>query len=67
MEKEHGVTRNYKDWKTMLKEVQPDAVSICTPNGVHAQPAIDAANAGAQRIMVEKPMAMPIPVRNARR
>jgi predicted dehydrogenase len=27
----------------MLREVRPDAVSICTPNGVHAAPAIDAA------------------------
>ena len=25
----------------MLKEVRPDAVSICTPNGVHAQPQRD--------------------------
>src|ERR1700722_11160345 len=36
----------YEDWKKMLKQQRPDAVTICTPNGMHAAPAIDAANAG---------------------
>lgn len=57
MKEKWGVEKNYKDWKTMLKEVRPDAVSVCTPNGVHAQPTIDALNAGAH-VIVEKPMAM---------
>ena len=57
MADKHGVKACYSDWKKMLKEVKPDAVSICTPNGVHAQPAIDAAKAGCH-VMVEKPMAM---------
>lgn len=52
-----GVTKLYKDWKKMLKEIQPDGVSVCTPNGVHAAPAIDAANAGCH-VISEKPMAM---------
>jgi predicted dehydrogenase len=52
-----GVSATYTDWKKMLREVQPDAVSICTPNGVHFQPAVDALNAGAH-VIVEKPMAM---------
>jgi predicted dehydrogenase len=56
-QEKYGVTKLYKDWKTMLKEVKPDAVSVCTPNGVHAQPAIDSLNAGAH-VIVEKPMAM---------
>ena len=41
----------------MLKEVKPDAVDICTPNGVHCNPAIDAANFGCH-VITEKPMAM---------
>jgi predicted dehydrogenase len=57
MKDKWGVNHVYKDWKTMLKEVKPDAVSVCTPNGVHAQPAIDSANAGSH-VIVEKPMAM---------
>ena len=56
-EKRWGVTKLYKDWKKMLKEVQPDGVSVCTPNGVHAAPAIDASNAGCH-VITEKPMAM---------
>lgn len=52
-----GVSKLYKDWKTMLKEVKPDAVSVCTPNGVHAAPTIDALEAGCH-VICEKPMAM---------
>ena len=57
MEEKWGVKENFTDWKKMLKEVRPDAVNICTPNGIHMQPAIDSANAGAH-VIVEKPMAM---------
>ncbi|MEG2076938.1 MAG: Gfo/Idh/MocA family oxidoreductase, partial [Victivallaceae bacterium] len=49
----------FKDWKAMLKKVKPDGVDICTPNGVHAAPAIDAANAGIH-VIVEKPMALTV-------
>jgi predicted dehydrogenase len=56
-EEKWGVTKLYKDWKQMLREVKPDGVSVCTPNGVHAGPAIDAANAGCH-VFSEKPMAM---------
>ncbi|MEI7879231.1 MAG: Gfo/Idh/MocA family oxidoreductase [bacterium] len=57
IQEKYGIKKVYKDWKVMLKEVKPDAVDICTPNGVHAQPAIDASNAGCH-VITEKPMAM---------
>lgn len=57
MQETWGVTKTYTDWKKMLKEVKPDAVSICTPNAMHAQPAIDSSNAGCH-VITEKPMAM---------
>lgn len=57
MQSKWGVQKVYKDWKQMLKELQPDGVDVCTPNGVHMQPTIDALNAGAH-VIVEKPMAM---------
>ncbi len=53
----YGVKKLYSDWNVMLKEIKPDAVDICTPNGVHMAPALDAAAAGCH-IFVEKPMAM---------
>ena len=53
----HGVTELFTDWKEMLKKIKPDAVDVCTPNGVHAPATIDALNAGAH-VMTEKPMAM---------
>ena len=56
-EKTWGVTKLYKDWKTMLKEVKPDAVDVCTPNGVHCPAVVDACNAGCHAF-TEKPMAM---------
>jgi predicted dehydrogenase len=47
----------FDSWPKMLKEIKPDAVSVCTPNGLHAQPTIDSLKAGAH-VMVEKPMAL---------
>ena len=52
-----GVSKMYTDWKTMLSEVKPDAVSVCTPNGLHCAPTIDSLNAGCH-VLVEKPMAL---------
>ena len=57
MQEKWNVKTVYADWRKMLKEVKPDAVDVCTPNGVHAQPVIDACNAGCHAI-TEKPMAM---------
>ncbi|WP_428389410.1 Gfo/Idh/MocA family protein [Mucisphaera sp.] len=51
------VTGCFTDYEEMLAKVQPDAVSICTPNGLHAPNAIAASKAGAH-VIVEKPMAM---------
>lgn len=54
-EKHGGVA--YADYEVMLKEVKVDAVSVCTPNYLHAPVAIAAAKAGAH-VLVEKPMAV---------
>jgi predicted dehydrogenase len=48
--------KSYADYEQMLKEVNADAVSVCTPNYLHAPAAIAAAKAGAH-VLVEKPMA----------
>jgi predicted dehydrogenase len=48
--------QSYADYEQMLKEVNADAVSVCTPNYLHAPAAIAAAKAGAH-VLVEKPMA----------
>lgn len=47
----------FTDYKQMLKKIKPDAVNICTPNGLHAPASIAASKAGAH-VLVEKPMAM---------
>ncbi len=54
-----GIPRSacFADYEEMLKQVQPDAVNICTPNGVHAPSSIAASQAGCH-VIVEKPMAM---------
>ncbi|GGP07006.1 Gfo/Idh/MocA family protein [Oceanobacillus neutriphilus] len=46
----------YTDYKTLLKEEDIDAVSVCLPNYLHAPVSIDALNAGAH-VLCEKPMA----------
>jgi len=51
-----GVKTDYASHKEMLedKSLNLDAVSICTYNRQHAQPAIDALNAGVN-VLLEKP------------
>jgi predicted dehydrogenase len=59
MKTNHGTKLLYLDYHKMLKEVgdQIDAISVATPNGVHAEAAIAAAEAG-KHVLCEKPMAM---------
>jgi len=57
MKEKFGV-RTYTDYKEMLsKEKEVDAVSVCTPNGLHSENTIAALQAG-KHVIVEKPMAM---------
>tara|TARA_Y100000589_G_scaffold14395_1_gene11670 strand:- start:60051 stop:61094 length:1044 start_codon:yes stop_codon:yes gene_type:complete len=49
-------TPRFEDLATMLSEVRPDLVSICTPSGEHPANAIICARAGVH-VMSEKPMA----------
>lgn len=47
----------FTDYRRMLAESNADVISICTPHGIHASMAIEAAQAG-KHILVEKPMAL---------
>lgn len=47
----------YTDYRLMLKEVKPDAVSIATESGYHADIAVDCLEFGCH-VIVEKPMAL---------
>ncbi|HSH02997.1 MAG TPA: Gfo/Idh/MocA family oxidoreductase, partial [Anaerolineae bacterium] len=49
----------YTNYKEMLAQTQPDAVSIAVPTSLHEKVATDALNAGAH-ILVEKPIAATI-------
>ena len=44
------------DWKTLIARDDIDAVDICTPNNMHAEIAIAAAEAG-KMVLCEKPLA----------
>lgn len=46
----------YTDYEVMLAEADIDAVSVCTPNYLHAPMSIAALNAG-KHVLCEKPMA----------
>lgn len=50
-----GVPKYYTDWRQMLKQKDIDAVSIATPNFLHAPMAIAACNA-KKHVLVEKPI-----------
>jgi len=55
---QHSIPRLYADYRKMLAEEKDlDAVSVCTPNALHAENAIAALEAG-RHVLVEKPMAM---------
>lgn len=48
--------KSYASYEDLLANEKVDAVSVCTPNYLHASISIAAANAGAH-VLVEKPMA----------
>lgn len=50
-----GVRRIYTDYEAMLAEEKLDAVSVCTPNALHAPVAIAALEAGCH-VLCEKPL-----------
>lgn len=52
----YGIQARFTDYEKMLRETEVDAVSVCTPNALHAPMTIAAAKAGAH-VLVEKPMA----------
>lgn len=53
----YGVKQLFRDWKKLLALKELDAVSVCTPNGMHCAPTVAALKAG-KHVLVEKPLAM---------
>lgn len=51
-----GVAHLFSDIATMLTEIRPDIVSICTPTRLHADLLILAAQHGVSGIILEKPV-----------
>jgi predicted dehydrogenase len=51
------VGATYLDWRELVARPDLDAVSICTPNYLHAEMAVAAAEAG-KHVLCEKPMAV---------
>jgi predicted dehydrogenase len=49
--------RVYTDYREMLRKEQPDLVSVVTPDHLHADITVDAANGGVKAILCEKPIA----------
>lgn len=52
--------RIFDDYRELLAQGDVDAVSICTPNFLHAAMAIDALDAG-KHVLLEKPLAHTLP------
>ncbi|WP_345240502.1 Gfo/Idh/MocA family oxidoreductase [Pontibacillus salipaludis] len=55
--KEFSIPHAYEDYRDMLREMELDAVSICTPNAFHAEQAIDSMQSGCH-VLCEKPPAI---------
>lgn len=54
-----GIPHIYSDYEEMLKQIHPDAVSVCTPNKFHAAVVVAALQAGCH-VLCEKPPAMTV-------
>jgi predicted dehydrogenase len=52
---EYGVAAWYTDHETMLAEIDPDVAVVATPNGTHADIAVDCARAGVD-VLCQKPL-----------
>lgn len=59
MAAQYGITAIYQDYRQMLQQEKLDAVTICTPSGLHPQIGIDVANHG-MAVITEKPMGISI-------
>lgn len=58
LEKQHGIPlETYTDFAKMLADPEIGAIDICTPPSLHADLAIQAADAG-KHVIIEKPIAM---------
>ncbi|MFC4558005.1 Gfo/Idh/MocA family protein [Virgibacillus kekensis] len=55
----HNVKELYSSYEEMLKNPEIEVVNICTPNALHADMAVQAAEKG-KHVMIEKPMATTI-------
>jgi predicted dehydrogenase len=56
---EFSIPHTFSDYNEMLKEVEIDAISICTPNKFHAPATLAALEAGCH-VLCEKPPAMTV-------
>ncbi|OPX33192.1 MAG: hypothetical protein B1H40_00560 [Candidatus Latescibacteria bacterium 4484_181] len=54
---EYGIAHSFSDYRKLLDLKQIDAVSVCTPNFLHAEITVAALQAGKD-VLCEKPMAM---------
>ena len=54
---EHGAARAYDSLTEMLKNPELDVLFVATPNGLHAENTLQAAQAG-KHVLCEKPMAL---------
>ncbi len=53
---EHGVPRRYTDYRALADLDDVDVVSICTPDHLHADPAVEMMASG-KHVLIEKPLA----------
>lgn len=57
LQKKYNISKKYSDYQKLLEDDNVDVVVICTPSGMHADMAIEAAKRD-KAVILEKPMAM---------
>ena len=57
--REHGASRSYASYEELLRDPEVRVVYIATPNALHAEQTLQAAQAG-KHVLCEKPMALTV-------
>ena len=50
-------TRSYTDYSEMMRREELDLIAVCTPEHLHVEPVVAAAESGVKGILCEKPIA----------
>lgn len=58
VKREYNIEKTYTDYIKMLKDINPEIISVVTPESSHCEIVVNSSKEGVKGILCEKPMAM---------